>query len=69
MGMKDADDKNKGKKKQDGRKPRHIEKDKETDLQGDGRNKCPPEGPPHVTQQHTDPEVENGKRHVKRHIL
>ena len=57
--MKYADDKNKGKKKQDGRKPRHIEKDKETDLQGDGRKKRPLDGPPNVTQLHPDPEVEN----------
>ena len=48
--VKDADDKNKDDKKQDGRKPRQIEKDKEPDLQGNVRKKRPPDGPPNVTQ-------------------
>ena len=54
-GVKYADDKNKGKKKQDGRKPFHIEKDKEPDIQGYVRNKLPPYVHPSVTQQQPDP--------------
>ena len=38
-------------KKKDGRKPHQIEKDKDLDLQGDGRKKLPPHDPPNVTQQ------------------
>ena len=34
-------DKNKDEKKQDWRKPFQIEKDKDPDLQGDGRKKLP----------------------------
>ena len=60
-GVKDADDKNKYKKKQDGRKSLQIEKDKEPYLQGNGRNKLPPDCPPNVTQQQPDLEVENWK--------
>ena len=48
-GVKDADDRKKDNKKQDGRKPHHIEKDKEPDLQGDGRKKRAPDGSPKVT--------------------
>ena len=68
-GVKDADDRKKDEKKQEGRKPRQIEKDKEPDLQGDGRKKLPQYGPPNVTQQHPEPKVENWQKHVKRHIF
>ena len=68
-GVKYADEKKKYEKKQDGRKPRQIEKDKEPDIQGDGRNKLPPDGPPNFTQQQPDPEVDNCKNRVKRHIF
>ena len=50
-GVKYADDKEKDEKKQDRRKPCQIEKDKEPDLQGNGRNKHLPYVPPNVTQQ------------------
>ena len=67
-GVKDADDKNKDEKKQDWRKPLHIEKDKEPDLQGNFRKKHPPDGPPKLTQQQPEPEVYNWQKHVKRNI-
>ena len=56
-------------RKKEGRKPLQNEKDKDPDIQGDGRNKRPQYGPPQVMQKQTDPEVENWKNHVKRHIL
>ena len=68
-GVKDVDDKKKDEKKQDGWKPRQIEKDKESDLQGDGRNKRLPDGPTNFTQQQADPEVYNWQNHVKSHIF
>ena len=68
-GVKDVDDKNKDEGKKDGRKTRQIEKDKELDLQGNGRKKRTSYGPPKFMQQHSDPEVENWQKHVKRKIF
>ena len=56
-------------RKKEGRKPLQNEKDKDPDIQGDGRKKSLPEGPPNVTQQQPDPEIENWENHVKRHIF
>ena len=67
--MKDADEKNKDEKKQDRIKPRQNEKNKEPDLQGDGRKKGLLDGPPSFAQQHTYPEVDNWKKYGKRHIF
>ena len=49
-GMKDVDDKKKDDKKQDRRKTPQIEKDKELDIQGDGRKKSPLDSPHNVPQ-------------------
>ena len=68
-GVKDADEKNKDKKKQGGRKPCQIQKYKEPDIQGDGRKKLPLYGTPNCTQQQPGPEVDNWQKHVKRHIF
>ena len=68
-GVKNDDEKKKQEKKQEGRKPRQNEKNKDPDLQGDVRKKRPQDGPPQVIQQQPDPEVENWKKHVKRHIF
>ena len=68
-GVKDEDEKNKDAKKQDGRKPHQIEKYKEPYHQGDDRKKSPLDGPPNVTYQQPDPEVENWQTHVKLHIF
>ena len=48
-------------RKKDGRKPLQIENYKNRDIQGDDRNKLPPDVPPNVTQQQPDLEVENCK--------
>ena len=56
-------------RKKDGRKHFESEKDKDPDLQGDGRNKRLQDGPPKFTQQQPDPEVDNWQKHVKRHIF
>ena len=49
--------------------PCRIEKEKEPDLQGNGRRKIPPDNPPNFTQKQIDPEVDNWKNHVKCHIF
>ena len=52
-------------RKKEGRKPLQNEKDKDPDIQGDGRNKRPQYGPPQVMQQQPDLEVGNWKNRVK----
>ena len=68
-GVKDSDDKKKDEEKQDGRKTRQIETHKEPYLQGDGRKKRPPDGPPNFTHHQPEPEVYNWQKYVKRHIF
>ena len=56
-------------RKKDGRKHFESEKDKDPDLQGDGRNKLSPDYPPNFTQKQLEPEVYNWQKHVKRQIF
>ena len=59
----------KRREKQHGRKSCQIEKDKGPNLQVYVRKKRSRDGPLNFMQQQPDPEVDNWKNHVKRHIL